>query len=546
MSLSSLSTALGAVPSLYVLVLLPVVIGALGYFTPRAVFQGILIVSGAVMIAISAHIFYQVRVLGEIVEQVARWPRPISIALRADQISAPLILLTNVLFFVFFMFSARARYLDKAFQYLFMTLQTAIQAMFLSWDLFNIYVVMEVGMLAVSILIMFKREKQSVYDGMMYLMINFLAMAFMILGLGYLYRITGVLDFTSMREKLAMLSNPRAAVLPYALIMTVIALKAALFPLFSWLPRAHGAPSAPGVISAVLSGLQVKIGVYLLVRMQWVFAPVVSIHEFFAVLGFVTAVIGVVLALAQTNIKLLLAYSTVSQMGLIVLGLNAGTATAYWGGMYHIVNHALFKGVLFITAGVIIESYGTKKLTDIRGVFRRMPWIGVAAFAGVLGIIGTPLFNGSVSKYLIQEGLQGNLAEVAMFVSNLGTVLVFVKYAQIFLGQPSAQSVDRSDLFTNTFAVALGALCLAGGIFGGQAIALLYGETYAVTGALGSEKLIMFLVALALGTALYYGVIVRIDGVLSMLRNRKLYFTQVGMLITAFFAVITVYAYVSV
>jgi multicomponent Na+:H+ antiporter subunit D len=145
------------VPTLYILVLLPVVVGTLGYFTPRRVFQGILMVFGALMIGLSTSIFYQVRVLGQVVEQVAGWQSSISIMLRADQISAPLVLLTNVLFFIFFMYSTRAKYMDKTFQYLFMTLQTAVQAMFLSWDLFNIYVVMEVGMLAVSILIMFKK-----------------------------------------------------------------------------------------------------------------------------------------------------------------------------------------------------------------------------------------------------------------------------------------------------------------------------------------------------------------------------------------------------
>jgi multicomponent Na+:H+ antiporter subunit D len=531
------------IPSLYMLVLLPVVVGALGYFTPKKVFQGILMVFGMVMIGLSGSVFYQVRVLGQVVEQVAGWQSSISIMLKADQISAPLVLLTNVLFFIFFMYSTRASYMDKTFQYLFMTLQTAVQAMFLSWDLFNIYVVMEVGMLAVSILIMFKKEKQSVYDGMMYLMINFLAMAFMILGLGYMYRITGVLDFATMREKLALIQDPRAIILPYTMIMTVIALKSALFPLFSWLPRAHGAPSAPGVISAVLSGLQVKIGVYLLIRLQWVFEPVIQIQSFFAVLGFITAIVGFLLALAQKDMKLLLAYSTVSQMGLIVLGLNAGTSYAFWGGMYHIINHALFKGLLFITAGTIIDSYGTKNLAEIRGVFKQMPLIGIAAFAGVLGIIGTPLFNGSVSKYLIQEGLTGNLASLGIFVSNLGTVLVFIKYSRIFFGSPQEKPTMVRDPFMELFSLVLGLLCLLGGIFGGQSVQLIFGESYSVRGALSTDKFLMFFLTLGIGLAIYQLLIVRIDGLLQIVRKKKLYFTQIGMLITLFFVVLTTYMY---
>jgi multicomponent Na+:H+ antiporter subunit D len=385
-----------------------------------------------------------------------------------------------------------------------------------------------------------------VYDGMMYLMINFLAMAFMLLGIGYLYRITGVLDFIGMHNKIAQINDPRALVLPYALIMTAIALKAALFPLFSWLPRAHGAPSAPSIISATLSGVQVKVGVYLLIRMQWVFSPVIDASVFFAVLGFVTAVIGFLLAVSQKDIKLILAYHTVSQVGLIVLGLNGGTDYAFWGGMYHIINHAMFKGLLFLTAGVIIDQYGTRNYSQIRGVFRRMPWIGIAGFAGVLGITGTPLFNGSISKYLIQNGLQGNLAEIGMFIVNLGTVLSFVKYSTMFFGKAPDEVKPLKDPYINGVSMLIGLGCLAGGIFGAQAVQLLYGQSYNLSGTLGAEKLIMFAITLALGIALYFGVVKRIGGFLQRIRDNKLTYNQVALLITVFFAFLTTYLYITV
>ncbi len=534
------------IPTLYVLVLLPVVIGAMGYFLPRRIYQGVLLVFGLAMVGISAVVFYEVRVLGEVIEHVAGWGESVSISLRADELSAPLVLMTNVLFFAFFVFNSRAPYMDNTFQYLFMTLQCALLAMFLSGDLFNVYVVMEVGMLAVCILIMYKKEKQSFYDGMMYLMINFLAMAFMLLGLGYLYRITGVLDFIGMHDKIAQINDPRALVLPYSLIMTAIALKAALFPLFSWLPRAHGAPSAPSIISATLSGVQVKVGVYLLIRMQWVFSPAIDASVFFAVLGFVTAVVGFLLAVSQKDIKLILAYHTVSQVGLIVLGLNGGTPYAFWGGMYHIINHAMFKGLLFLTAGVIIDHYGTRNYAQIRGVFRRMPWIGIAGFAGVLGITGTPLFNGSISKYLIQNGLQGNLAEIGMFIVNLGTVLSFVKYSTMFFGKAPDHVKPIKDPYVNGVSMVIGFGCLAGGIFGAQAVQLFFGQSYNLGGALGAEKLTMFAITLALGIGLYFGVVTRIGGFLQRVRDNKVNFNQVSLLIAIFFAFLTAYLYLTV
>jgi multicomponent Na+:H+ antiporter subunit D len=534
------------IPSLYILVLLPVVVGAIGYFAPRKFYQALLLIFGIVMIGLSWQIFYQVRFMGEIIEQVAGWSTSISISLRADQYSAPLVLMTNVLFFMFFVFNTRAPYMDNTFQYLFMTLQCALLAMFLSGDLFNVYVVMEVGMLAVCILIMYKKEKQSVYDGMVYLMINFLAMAFMVLGIGYLYRITGVLDFIGMREKIALIQDPKSLILPYSLIMTAIALKAALFPLFSWLPRAHGAPSAPSIISSTLSGVQVKIGVYLLIRMQWVFEPAINASGFFAMLGFITAVAGFLLAVSQKDLKLILAYHTVSQVGLIILGLNAGSTYAFWGGMYHIINHALFKGLLFLTAGVIIDQYHTRNYSEIRGVFKRMPWIGIAGFAGVLGITGTPLFNGSISKYLIQNGLQGNLAEIGMFIVNLGTVLSFVKYSTMFFGNPPDHVKPLKDPFMNGVSMVVGFGCLAGGIFGAQAVQLFFNQNYNLQGAYGLEKVLMYLLTLGLGILLYVYGVRKIGYVLQWVRSKKLYFNQVGMLITAFFGFLTFYLFLTV
>jgi multicomponent Na+:H+ antiporter subunit D len=536
---------LSAVPlvPLHILILLPAAAGAAGFFLQRRSYQLMMLLVNIVLVVLALRLFVHVRWQSETVQLLAGWPDLIAIKLVADRFSAPLIVLTALFVAGTFVFSTRAIYMDKTFIFLYMLLESSIFGVFLSGDLFNIYVLIELGMLIIAILIMYKQEKQAVYDAMLYLMMNFIAMSFMLLGIGYIYRITGVLDLEGMSARIAELSNPRAVIVPYALIMTAVALKSALLPLFGWLPRAHGAASAPAIVSAVLSGVQVKVGVYLLVRLGIVFGPTIDARLFFLTLGFLTSVAGFLLAIAQKDIKLILAYHTVSQVGLIVMGLNLGTEVAFWGGMYHVINHAMFKGLLFLTAGIIIEEYGTRAYSEIRGVFRRMPAIGIATLAGVLGITGAPLFNGSISKYFIQQGLQGNLAEIGLYIINFGTILSFVKYSTILLGRSSIPEKPTRDPYVAGVSILFGLACLAGGVFGGPTVALVYGPEYAVRGALSAEKFLTFALTLALGILTYRFIVTKIGGLLQAVRVFKFSFNQVTVFMTLFFVALLGYTY---
>lgn len=528
---------------LHLLVLAPVLSGAVLYFLPRRAYQIAMLVTGWVVVAIAIRLFMEVRWGENMVQFLAGWPESVAIKLIADRFSAPMVLLTALFFAGAMLFSVRATYMDKTFAFLFMLLQSSILGIFLTGDIFNAYVLIELGMITTAILIMYKQDKQSVYDAMLYLMINFIAMAFMLLGIGYLYRIVGVLDLSTIQTRLTQITDHRALIVPYALIMTAVAVKTALLPLFSWLPRAHGAPSAPAIVSAVLSGLQVKVGVYLLVRLGVVFSPVIDARLFFLAIGFLTAVVGFLLAIAQKDIKLILAYHTVSQVGLIVVGLHLGTEVAFWGGMYHVINHALFKGLLFLTAGIIVEEYGTRSYNEIRGVLRRMPLVGVGSLAGILGITGAPLFNGSVSKYFIQAGLDGNLGELGLYVINFGTIISFVKYSTILFGTPKTEITPERDPFVGFVSLLFGIACFAGGVFGSQAVALVFGFEREATGVLSLEKLLIFASTLVAGIVTYRVLVRRIGEFLYSVRTFKFSFNQISVMMTGFFVFLMAYGY---
>ena len=415
----------------------------------------------------------------EIITNIGGYDSILGIYLREDTMAASFVLLTAIFFLVAAVYSFRESD-GRLFWFLMFLWQGALVGIFLTRDLFNAFVLIEVITVVVAILIMFNREKRSMYDGMFYLMLNVFVIKFYLLGLGYLYRMTGTLDIVIATEALAGMERSEL-VLPYALMMTAIALKCALLPMFSWLPKAHGSAAAPPAVSAVLSGLHIKCTIYLFLRMQEMFSPLVSAYEFFLVIGIITGIIGFLMAMAQSDIKLILAYHTISQVGLIFAALSMGSYYSHIGGMYHIVNHALFKGALFLTAGSIIKAYGTRNVYEIRGLLRRYPVIGATTFMAILGITGAPLFNGSISKYFMSVGAGSHINWILIFMS-LGTIISFIKYGTMLFGKPDAEPTPDVKIPVEQQAAAfvLGALCFITGVFGVQSVQFLFNTPVSV------------------------------------------------------------------
>jgi multicomponent Na+:H+ antiporter subunit D len=536
---------------LWLPVVAPIFVASIGYYLHRRIFTGVLLLFQIAQVVLVSWLLFAVRTNGDVEVVLGGWARGIGIALRADAISAPLVALTGWFFLLLLVFNLNKRYMDRLFQFLLGTLQGLLIGILLAGDLFNMYVLLELSTLVIAILIMYKRNKQAIYNGMIYITVNLAGMSFMLLGIGFVYRTFGTLDLSQIAALAQQVSNPRVLILPYALVITAISVKAALFLLFGWLPPAHGAPSAPSVVSAILSGLQVKAGVFLFIRYQAALGSVLPTREFFLVVGFLTAVSGFVLAIAQRDVKLILAYHTISQVGLIMVGLNVGTDPAWWGAIYHIINHAFFKALLFLCAGLLIHVYGTRDVYRIRGVLRRMPLIGIAMLAGVLGITGAPYFNGSISKYLIQSGWKAPIGEAAIHLINLGTAVSFVKFSTMLFGRPKPEEpVSQSagadahsrqpDVFTSTIALIMGLACLAGGVAAAPIISALFPVNLSVSGAYIGEKLITFAITVVIAIGIYFGIVKRTH-VFDRLRAVRVRLTDLSLGVFAFFAITTGY-----
>ena len=529
---------------LFWLVLIPVITSIILLFLPLKPGKVVAIFVQGSLGIIGIFGFLFVRTNGEQIQSIGGWPQQVGILLRGELFSINMVLLSTLLFFFIFIYNWYKEYVDKTFLMLLLVFQGMVNGIFLSIDLFNIFVLVELSTVVISILIVYKQEKRSIYDGIVYMMTNIVAMSFFLFGLGILYKTTGVIDLLSLKVYIQNQGTATSLILPYAFIITGVSLKSALMPLFSWLPKAHGTPGAPTVVSAILSGLYVKCGVYLFYRIQQVFQPAIDTRELFLILGLITAVVGFLLAIAQKDIKLILAYHTVSQIGLIMTGMNMENLYANQGALYHIINHALFKATLFLTAGMLIDHYGTREVSRIRGVWREKPLLAAATLMAVLGITGAPLFNGSISKYWIGYGANDAWINNALFLVNLGTIISFVKYSGMLWGRPQSSAVriraTPSEKLMTAVVLTMGVLCLLGGLLSEPLTQILFGASMPIIWAEYWQKALLFLLTLVAGVAIYYGILRRWS-FLQKPKGFELTFNGISLSIGAFFMFIVVY-----
>ncbi len=369
------------------------------------------------------------------------------------------------------------------FYALFSLMTAAMNGVVLAGDLFNLFVFIEVAAISSYALVAFGCEAEELEAAFKYAVLGTVGSAFVLLGVTVFYSLTGHLNMAKVAELLPKVGLGSPAVLLGACALIVgLALKAAMVPFHAWLPDAH--PSAPAPISAMLSGVLIKaVGVYALARLVFnVLGAGTQYATVLIVLGAVSMVVGGLLAVGQWDLKRLLAYSSISQMGYVLLALGVGAqvvgsggartiaGVCIFGGLYHLFNHAAFKSLLFLSSGSIDQQVGTRRLTEMGGLVRRMPVTSFGCRVGALSIAGIPPFNGFFSKLIIivAVALAGHaaLAGLAALVA-LVTLLIFVKVQRYALdgelGVMAAKAREAPVAMCAALLV-LAAVCLLGGV----------------------------------------------------------------------------------
>jgi len=413
------------------------------------------------------------------------WTAPVGIIYEADRMSALITLVTAALMFLITVYSYRYLKGKSGLEWyytLYLGLEAGLLGVLLTGDAFNLFVMIEVTSIAAYALVMFYRDRgDSVVAGLKYALIGAVGTTMYFLALGVLYYAFGTLNFANLSALLHGMSFPVvgkpwgdvviASGVALALATWAFLIKAAVFPNHFWLPEAH--PAAPSPISAVLSGLVVNVGVYALARFLYtvyggslvgsVGSVVHALSSILILLGAFSALFGALMMLVQRDVKRLIAYSTVMHMGYLVMAVGVGSELALSAALFHMVNHAIAKALLFLAAGVFIHAAGSRDIEDLAGLGRKMPVATFSLAVASLSLVGVPPFNVFFSKLLLFNAFLDESPVLAL-VLVLSSVTALVAYVRVFyevwLGEPKKKVEVRESWSMSGVCLILALACI--------------------------------------------------------------------------------------
>ena len=413
-------------------IFLPIIFATLVYLFNNKKFNKLLIFIQTIITLMIFAIINHILKYGQYIHEIGGWTKGIAIELRVDSLSVLFMLMGLIGFWYIYGYTWKEKKEDSKFIFFITFLQGTIYANFFLYDIFSIYVILEIITIISSILIIYKKNGESVRAGLYYLIFNSIGMTLFFIGTMIIYMNTGTLNGSVIKDYILVTGLTKEILAGFSFMLIAFMLKAALFPLCNWLPIAHA--EAPSAISAILSGLIVKLGIYGIIRIIQIF-NINIFNNFLVIIGIMTAFFGFSLAICQTDIKRILAYHTISQVGLIVIGLGASDYEINTGSILHIFNHFLFKSLLFLSAGIIADIYGHRNVKRMKGLLKKNKWVAFSLIIGILAITGAPFFIGSISKTLIKKGDYFiDLTSVFNFI-NLGTIISFTKLGTILFGE---------------------------------------------------------------------------------------------------------------
>ncbi len=348
---------------------------------------------------------------GVVVAELGGWAAPWGIEYRVDLLNAFILLIVSGIGTVV-LWSARISIdveVEADRQGLFYTAWLLCLAGLLgiavTGDAFNLFVFLEISSLSSYVLIAMGRDRRALTASFQYLVMGTIGATFILIGIGFLYMSTGTLNMQDIAVRLPELGTSRTVESAFAFLTVGIGLKMAMFPLHLWLPNAYA--YAPGAVSAFLAATATKVAVYALVRFVYdIFGESFSfgampLSLILTTLAVLAVLVASTAAIFQENVKRMLAYSSVAQIGYTLLGVGFATAAGLTASLTHLFNHALMKGALFLSLGCIVFRHGTVIREELAGLGRRMPWTCGAFVLGAISLIGVPLTAGFASKWLL-------------------------------------------------------------------------------------------------------------------------------------------------
>lgn len=322
-------------------------------------------------------------------------------------------------------------------------------------DAFNLFVFLEISSIATYVLVALGsgRDRRALPAASSYLLMGTIGASFFVVGVGFLYGVTGTLNMAELSERLQGQGDNRAVLAGYAFIFVGLGIKAAMFPLHQWLPNAYA--YSPSFVTTFLAATATKVAIYAMVRFLFtVFGPAFefdggSLIWLLAPLGVAGMLSCSFQAMFQTDVRRTLAYSSVAQVGYMLLGISLGTAIGLSAGLFHLVNHALMKGALFLAVASVALNYRGSTIVDYQGLGKAAPWTMTAFAIGALSLIGVPLTAGFQSKYLLVSALLESgwwqAALIVVFTSVLAVIYMGRILEAVFFRPPVDPNRERAE-----------------------------------------------------------------------------------------------------
>ncbi|MFG3523472.1 Na+/H+ antiporter subunit D [Nocardia nova] len=431
MSLSS-----GLLPALCPLpVLIPLLTAAATLIVGRKarVQQAISIAALTVVVAISGVLLYLADRDGMGAVQVGRWETPIGITLVVDRLSAGMLLVSSIVLLAVLIFAVGQGISDgterqptSIFQPTYLILSAGVSLAFLAGDLFNLFVGFEVLLAASFVLLTLGASADRVRAGVSYVMVSMVSSLIFLTGIALAYAATGTLNLADMSVRMGTVPlGVRSAIC--AVLLVAFGIKAAVFPLSNWLPDSY--PTAPAPVTAVFAGLLTKVGVYAIIRVHALLLPAGTFDNVLLVCGLLTMVIGILGAIAQSDIKRLLSFTLVSHIGYLMFGVGLGSVGGTTGTVFYVVHHILVQTTLFLVVGLIERQAGSASLSRLGGLLAASPALALLFGIPALNLGGIPPFSGYIGKVrLLQAGAADGSVLAWMLIAGAVTTSLLTLY----------------------------------------------------------------------------------------------------------------------
>ncbi len=406
------------------------------------------------------------------------WSAPLGIELRIDALSALMVLIlaaSALLVSIYALKSVEKEIPERnhvPFYTAFLLVLAGLIGISVTADAFNIFVFLEISSLSTYALISMGRDRRALHASYHYLIMGTIGATFILIGIGFMYVMTGTLNIADLAERLPAVADTNAIRAAFAFITIGVGIKAAMLPLHQWLPNAYA--YSPSVVSTFLAATATKVAIYVLIRFVLSLYGIefslvqMPFDNLLMILGTIGILGGSVYAIYQTNVKRMLAYSSVAQIGYILLAIGLATEPGFTAALLHMFNHALIKGTLFMALGLVFFRFASTELSVMSGMGKTMPWTMAAFTIGGLSLIGVPGTAGFVSKwYLVLALLDASLWPLALLilVASILTLVYVGKVLEVAYFRPAPEGRTRQKV-PLTMLVALWIFALSNIYFG--------------------------------------------------------------------------------